>query len=211
MRQRVAFLRTLMAGRPVLLLDEPFASLDAGLRLTLREEVVAILRRAGSSALLVTHDQEEALSLADRVAVMRDGEVLQSGPPDEVYASPHSRWIAEFLGDAEILSGTASDGSVECELGRLHTIDATRGAVDVVVRPEALTLSTQNGNGAGVPARVIGRSFFGHDQIIELELTSGRTVRSRSSGIVSWHVGDDVRIRVEGAVATLAPIHSTEG
>ena len=97
-RQRVALARALATDPEVVLLDEPFASLDAGLRTTLREEVVAILRAAGASALLVTHDQQEALSLADTVALMRDGRVEQTGAPEDVYAAPATRWAAEFLG-----------------------------------------------------------------------------------------------------------------
>ena len=91
----------------MILLDEPFAALDAGLREALREEVAAILRAAGTSALLVTHDQAEALSLADAVAVLRDGRVEQTGSPEEVYERPRSRWVAEFLGEADVLPGTA--------------------------------------------------------------------------------------------------------
>ncbi len=204
-RQRVALARALAPRPDVVLLDEPFASLDAALRLTLREEVLSILRTAGQSALLVTHDQEEALSLADEVAVMRDGRVEQTGSPDEVYARPRSRWVAQFLGDAEILSGTARGGAVDCELGHLVTPDAREGEVDVVVRPEAIAIVPGASATAtdGVSARVVGRSFFGHDQIVVLELASGRVVRSRSSGLQTWRVGDDVRLRVDGPVATL--------
>ena len=111
-RQRVALARALAADPEVILLDEPFAALDAGLRETLREEVAAILRAAGASALLVTHDQAEALSLADEVAVLRDGRVVQTGSPEEVYDRPSSRWVAEFLGEADVLPGTAEAGTV---------------------------------------------------------------------------------------------------
>ena len=102
----------------MVLLDEPFAALDAGLRESLREEVAAILRAAGTSALLVTHDQAEALSLADTVAVLREGRVVQVGTPEEVYDRPASRWLAEFLGEADVLPGSAATASCECELGR---------------------------------------------------------------------------------------------
>jgi iron(III) transport system ATP-binding protein len=106
--QRVALARALATEPEVVLMDEPFASLDASLREALREEVVAILRAAGASALLVTHDQQEALSLADVVVVMRGGRVEQAGPPQEVYDHPANRWVAEFLGAAEVLPGTVA-------------------------------------------------------------------------------------------------------
>ena len=130
---------------------------------TLREEVAAILRAAGASALFVTHDQQEALSLADVVVVMRDGRVEQTGRPEEIYSRPTSRWIAEFLGDAKVLPGTAANGVVECELGSFPTERSFVGAVDVVVRPELLSISAGNGSagagGAGVPAvSSIGRT-----------------------------------------------------
>ena len=110
-RQRVALARALAPGPEVVLLDEPFAALDATLRTSLREEVASILRAAGTSALLVTHDQEEALSLADVVVVMRDGAVEQIGSPEALYDHPVSRWVAEFVGTAEVLAGEG-DGSV---------------------------------------------------------------------------------------------------
>jgi iron(III) transport system ATP-binding protein len=109
-RQRVALARALATDPEVVLLDEPFASLDAALRASLREEVMAILREAGASALLVTHDQQEALSLADVVVLMRGGRVQQAGAPEVVYRDPASRWVAEFLGAVDVLEGTARDG-----------------------------------------------------------------------------------------------------
>ena len=139
-RQRVALARALAADPEVILLDEPFAALDAGLRETLREEVAAILRAAGASALLVTHDQAEALSLADEVAVLRDGRVVQTGSPEEVYDRPSSRWVAEFLGEADVLPGTADGGTVECELGRFSAGRELSGAVQVVIRPESVAI-----------------------------------------------------------------------
>ena len=206
-RQRVALARALAPEPDVVLLDEPFASLDAGLRATLREEVAAILRKAGASALFVTHDQQEALSLADVVVVMRDGHVEQTGTPEDVYGAPTSRWIAEFLGDAKVLPGTAANGVVECELGSFPTERAFVGAVDVVVRPELLSISAANGSdgagGAGVPARVVDRSYFGHDQVVELQLRSGEHVRSRSVGTTRWQPGDEVRVAVSGPVSVI--------
>jgi iron(III) transport system ATP-binding protein len=201
-RQRVALARALAADPEVVLLDEPFASLDAGLREALREEVAEILRRAGTSALLVTHDQAEALSLAGTVAVMRDGRVEQVGTPEEIYERPSSRWLAEFLGEADVLPGTASGGVVECELGRFGAPGELAGSVMVVVRPESIAIGTA-GREPAAHAVVVARSFYGHDQLVHLELPSGLRLRSRRLGFPAWHPGDRVRVWVDGPVSTL--------
>ncbi|HEX5367460.1 MAG TPA: ABC transporter ATP-binding protein [Acidimicrobiales bacterium] len=213
-RQRVALARALATDPDVVLLDEPFASLDAGLRESLREEVVAILRAAGASALLVTHDQQEALSLADEVVVMRAGRVEQSGRPEHVYGHPTSRWAAEFLGAADVVPGTADGRFVECELGRLAADRPLRGPVEVVIRPESVAIGPAHppvaGEGPDVPdgavkATVVGRSYYGHDQLVRLELASGLRLRSRGPGTTPWHRGDEVRAWVTGPVSVLAP------
>jgi iron(III) transport system ATP-binding protein len=219
-RQRVALARALATDPEVVLLDEPFAALDAGLRESLREDVAGILRAAGASALLVTHDQQEALSLADRVVVLRDGRVEQDGTPEEVYDHPTSRWAAEFLGAADVLPGTADGETIDCELGHLPADRALRGDVEVVVRPEHLAISpahapTGDGEDAGladgrapapdgaVKARVVGRSYYGHDQLVRLELASGVRLRSRSTGTAPWCAGDEVLVWVAGPVSVL--------
>jgi iron(III) transport system ATP-binding protein len=204
-RQRVALARALAPEPAVVLLDEPFSSLDATLRAGLRREVEAILRAANATALLVTHDQEEALSLADRVAVMRDGRIQQDGTPEEVYGRPTDHWVTGFLGDAEILPGTVSGGAVECELGRFPVPAEMDGEVDVVIRPESVAL------GQGRAPRgdrshegvVVAREYYGHDQLVVVELPSGRRVRSRSIGFPIWHPGDHVRVWVDGPVNAL--------
>jgi iron(III) transport system ATP-binding protein len=203
-RQRVALARALAADPEVVLLDEPFASLDAGLREALREEVAGILRTAGTSALLVTHDQSEALSLAGTVAVMREGRVEQVGTPEEVYERPASRWLAEFLGEADVLPGTAGGGVVECELGRFGAPGELAGEVMVVVRPESVAIGTGVGREPHAEAVVVARSFYGHDQLVHLELPSGLRLRSRRLGFPAWHPGDRVRVWIDGPVSTLA-------
>ncbi|MGH4009873.1 MAG: ABC transporter ATP-binding protein, partial [Pseudonocardiaceae bacterium] len=206
-RQRIALARALAADPEVVLLDEPFAALDEGLRVNLREEVAAILRTAGASALLVTHNQQEALSLADVVAVMRDGRIEQAGSPEEVYSHPATRWVAEFLGDADVVPGTAADGVADCELGRFPADRALRGPVEIVLRPEGVTIGP-DGTGAAaagdtVEARVVGRSYFGHDQLVVLELASGLRLRTRIPGSAAWRPGDPVRVQVTGPVTVL--------
>ena len=177
-RQRVALARALAPEPEVVLLDEPFAALDASLRTSLREEVATILRDAGTSALFVTHDQEEALSLADVVVVMRDGAVEQIGSPEELYEHPASRWVAEFVGTAEVLSGEGDGTVVRYALGTVPANGAARGPVDVIVRPESLVLSAA-GPGAG-SGQVVHRVFYGHDEIVTVALDSGPIVRSRA-------------------------------
>jgi iron(III) transport system ATP-binding protein len=203
-RQRVALARALAPDPEVILLDEPFAALDAGLREALREEVASILRAAGASALLVTHDQAEALSLADAVAVLRAGRVEQSGSPEEVYERPASRWVAEFLGEADVLPGTADAGVVECELGRFSTGRDLDGAVQVVIRPESVAIGHSADRRDAAEAVVVERSFYGHDQLVHLELGSGLRLRSRRLGFPSWHPGDRVRVWLDGPVNALA-------
>jgi len=203
-RQRVALARALAADPEVILLDEPFAALDAGLRESLREEVAAILRAAGASALLVTHDQAEALSLADAVAVLRDGRVQQLGSPEEVYERPCSRWVAEFLGEADVLPGTAEAGMVHFELGRFSTGRELDGAVQVVIRPESVAIGHSAATRDAAEATVLERSFYGHDQLVHLELPSGLRLRSRRLGFPAWHPGDRVRVWLDGPVNALA-------
>ena len=127
-RQRIALARALASDPEVVLLDEPFAALDANLRESLRQEVRRILKEAGKSALLVTHDQAEALSLADTVAVMRGGHVLQVGTPEEIYERPRSRWLAEFLGETDVLPGRRVRRDRRVRARAVQRRSRTRGA-----------------------------------------------------------------------------------
>src|SRR5215207_1580448 len=203
-RQRVALARALAADPEVVLLDEPFSALDAGLRERLREEVAAILRASGTSTLLVTHDQSEALSLADTVVVLREGRVEQVGTPEEVYERPRTQWVAAFLGDADVVPGDARDGFAECELGRFAVAADLDGAVALAIRPESVAIGHRSPRDPGASAVVVGRSFYGHDQLVELELPSGRRLRSRRLGFPAWHAGDNVRVWIDGPVTALA-------
>ena len=203
-RQRVALARALAADPEVVLLDEPFAALEAGLREALREQVAEILRAAGASALLVTHDQAEALSLAGTLAVMREGRIQQVGTPEEVYDRPCDRWVAEFLGEADVLPGVARAGTVECELGRFGVARDLVGSVDVVIRPESVAIGHSGGREPNAEAVVVDRSFYGHDQLVHLELPSGLRLRSRRLGFPAWHAGDRVRVWVDGPVTAVA-------
>lgn len=200
-QQRVALARALAPRPELVLLDEPFSSLDAALRVRLRTDVQVILKEAGVTAILVTHDQEEALSMADRVAMMWDGRILQVARPDELYLRPASRRVAEFVGDAQFLPGTQSGRTVDCSLGRLPAVAAGDGPVDIMVRPEILRL-TPLSEARGIPASVRSRFFFGHDQLLDCILPDGTLVRARTNAYSGFQPGDDVRIAVRGAVLT---------
>ena len=204
-QQRVALARALVTEPKIVLLDEPFSNLDAGLRELVREEAREILDAQGVTAVFVTHDQEEALSVADVVAVVNEGRIEQAGTPEEVYSRPASRWVASFLGEIEVLPGTAANGTVACELGELPNRDGLAGEVDVLIRPESLAVGTvEPDRGTSRAATVVSRTFYGHDQMLELRLPSGRTVRARRLGFPAWHPGDRVRVWIDGPADVLA-------
>jgi iron(III) transport system ATP-binding protein len=204
-QQRVALARALVAEPRAVLLDEPFSNLDAGLREKVRREAREILEAQGVTSVFVTHDQEEALSIADVVAVVNEGRVEQVGTPEEVYSRPSTRWVAGFLGEIEVLSGTAANGTVSCELGQLPNRNGLRGEVDVLIRPESLAVGTVDApDRRSQEATVVSRNFYGHDQLLELRLPSGRTVRARRLGFPAWHPGDRVRVWIDGPVDVLA-------
>ncbi len=204
-QQRVALARALAPDPDLVLLDEPFSNLDASLRERLRADVRRILADAGVTSLFVTHDQEEALSLADRVAMMNEGRIEQIGTPEEVYSSPATHWVAGFLGDIDILPGRVADGRVSCELGDFHTASEIEGEVDVLLRPEAVAVDAGRPatNAPTLKGRITGRTFYGHDQLLDVELPSGTVVRSRRLSWPAWHPGDSVQVWLDGPANVL--------
>lgn len=145
-QQRVALARSLVLKPKILLLDEPFSSLDALLRVRLREELKEIQRRVKITAIFVTHDQEEALTLADRIAIMNKGNVEQVGAPPDVYARPRTLFVADFVGAMNLITGTAEHGVIRIGTRRLKTASGLQaGAVNIAIRPEDF-LVTDNGN-----------------------------------------------------------------
>ncbi|ODR11534.1 hypothetical protein BHQ15_02070 [Mycolicibacillus koreensis] len=209
-QQRVALARALAPGPAVLLLDEPFSALDAALRVGLREEVRDLLRSIGATAVLVTHDQDEALSLADQVAIMRDGTVVQAGTPAGVYAQPADPETAAFLGDSMELnvrwrpSSEAGRVDVDCPLGALRVAasaihppvgspvgEGPEGtSARLVLRPEQLMLA-----GRGAPGTVLTASFFGRDGLVRVALADGTRLLVRLDGRAMPVVGERVRVR----------------
>jgi len=162
----------------VLLLDEPFSNLDTQLRHRVREQMAAQLRASGITTVLVTHDQAEALHLADEVVVMFEGRVAQMAPPRVLYDQPASPRVARFVGEANILPGRQEGFEVHCELGTLRAAVERSGPVDILLRPEALIVRPQK-NGAGT---VTQADYFGHDQTLHIAMDSGTKLRCSMPG-----------------------------
>ncbi|MPZ26420.1 MAG: ATP-binding cassette domain-containing protein [Micromonosporaceae bacterium] len=201
-QQRVAVARALAPRPRLVLLDEPFNGLDAGLRVEVRRDVRAALRADGATAVLVTHDQGEALSVADQVAVMRAGRILQCAPPAQVYRSPADSWVANFVGEAVLLPAQIQDGFATTPLGTLTVPPAgPSGTALVLVRPEQLEVLPSPADGT-VPATITGQDFFGHDALLALDLDGGTRVSARLFDVVShpFEVGTRVGLRVRGPV-----------
>ncbi len=200
-QQRVALARALAPKPKLVLLDEPFDALDAGLRTQVRAEVRAVLRESGATALLVTHDQEEALSLADVVAVMRDGAIVQAADPQTLYRDPVDAQLAGFLGDAVLLDCELLDGHADTPLGRLAIRGAIPGAparASLMLRPEQI-LCREPRDGAP-HGRVLATQFFGHDATARVSLDDPRCpeILARAAGHSLPSVGDEVSLSVEG-------------
>lgn len=195
-QQRVALARALAPEPDVVLLDEPFSNLDAPKREQMRRELRRIIRTAGVTAVFVTHDQAEALAIADVVAVMRDGRVVQSGTPDEVYGAPVSPWIARFLGDAVIFDGVASHGAVVTPIGAVDADLADGTHAQVMIRPEWVhPTPSETGHG-----KVIDREFYGHDQRVEIRMRGGASIEALVPGRVPMRIGDTVDVEITDSI-----------
>jgi iron(III) transport system ATP-binding protein len=191
-RQRVALARALAPEPSLVLLDEPFTALDASLRGRLRRDVVDILRRAGATGVLVTHDQEEALGVADRVAIMREGRIVQCGPPTELYWSPADAWTARFLGDVNLLPAELDDAGAATCLGRfaIPGLRCTPCHCKVGVRPEQLLLDAADGGDAVVTSR----EFRGHDVLYEVRHATAGTLLVQLPSVELFELGQQVRV-----------------
>jgi iron(III) transport system ATP-binding protein len=198
-QQRVAVARALAPRPPLVLLDEPFSALDAALRAELRRDVRAALRADGATAVLVTHDQGEALSMADQVAVMHGGRIVQSGTPSDVYRTPADPWVAGFVGEAVLIPAMAERDRVRTPLGELSLVGPADGTVTVFLRPEQLVLLPADTPDT-VAATVLRRDFHGHDALLLLVLDGGRTVTARvfDPAEAALVAGDRVAVRVRG-------------
>lgn len=207
-QQRVALARALAPNPSLVLLDEPFSSLDATLRSAVRMEVTHILRRAGTTTVIVTHDQDEALSMADQVAVLRHGQVAQAGPPRYVYDRPLDADLARFVGEANLLPGTIRSGRAHTVLGPLPLIDgpamhAEGTTVVVLIRPEQIHVGAgQTGETTGT---VTGHDYHGHDALVTIDTsqhngTPGPAISIRCVGSDALTPGATVALRAAGPV-----------
>ncbi|MEX2211282.1 MAG: ABC transporter ATP-binding protein [Gaiellaceae bacterium] len=175
-QQRVALARALAPAPAIVLLDEPWSNIDPLRRASMRDELAAILRSIGVTVLLVTHDREEAFSVADRIAVMRDGRIVQAAPPEELYSAPADRWTAGFVGAGNFLPGLIDGDLVETLLGRFPVVGRNGSSrVDVLIRPELLELRPDPEGSA----EVVGREFRGHDVFYRVRLADGTVVVSQ--------------------------------
>ena len=200
-KQRVALARSLAPEPEVLLLDEPFSNLDVRLRVEMREEVRRILKQAGVTAVSVTHDQEEALSISDRVAVMNDGNIEQVGRPESVFERPESKFVASFLGRASFLEGELRDGKVDTGIGRFDAVTLEGydtvydGApVDVLVRPDDLRATPASPELAdGV---VTSRQYVGPSFVYRVELDSGEAVHCLHNHVEEFDLDEPVSLEL---------------
>jgi iron(III) transport system ATP-binding protein len=203
-QRRVALARALAPRPALVLLDEPFSGLDAALRGETRAAVLDALAATGSTAVLVTHDQGEALSTGREVAVLRDGSLVQTAAPETLYRTPADLDLARFLGDAVVVTGEASGGTVVCPFGALRVRgQALGGPVAVMIRPEQIRVDRTAADG-GVAARVVRQSFYGAETVLQLELADGSAthVTARTFDADGAEPGAEVRLSVDGPVAT---------
>ena len=197
-QQRVALARALAPAPRIVLLDEPWSNLDPQLRDEVRREVASVLRPLDVTTILVTHDREEAFTLADRIALMREGTIVQAGTPEELYFSPATRWAAEFVGAGNLLPGHVDDRGIHTPLGSVPG-NGRAGDVQVLVRPELLALEP-DAEGRG---EVVAREFRGHDVFYRVRFDGLELVAQRPSN-ESVPLGARVSVRLhEGPVAVL--------
>ena len=201
-QQRVALARSLAPEPSVILLDEPFSNLDVRLREQMREEVRAILKEAGVTAVSVTHDQEEALSISDRVAVMHEGDVEQAGTPEKVFQHPESRFVASFLGQASFLAGEFAQGAVETALGEFPasmveglTTAYENAEIDLLVRPDDLRATPVEAEGGG-NGEVIYRQYMGPSFVYRVRLDSGDVVHCQHNHVTDFELGQRVNVEL---------------
>jgi iron(III) transport system ATP-binding protein len=195
-QQRVAVARALAPAPALMLLDEPFSNLDADLRAQMRDEVEKVLRTTGTTAIFVTHDQEEAFTLADRVGVLNRGRIEQIAAPEDVYHHPATRFVAEFVGAADFLPGEVTSAGIVTEIGVFDNLDRLEpGArVQVMVRPDDITFVPQ-WDGAGILTR---RYFRGSETLYCIRLPSGDRVHSSQPSSATFSTG--MRVRPEAHI-----------
>ncbi len=201
-QQRVALARSLAPNPSILLLDEPFSNLDVDLRVEMREEVRDILKEAGVTAVSVTHDQEEAMSISDRVAVMSNGKIKQVGTPEEVFQQPESRFVAGFLGHASFVSGRVKADCVETGVGCISlnriqglTDDYQGSTIDIMVRPD--DIRARPATPADANGEIIHRRYLGPTVLYRVEIDTGDVVGCMHNHADKVSLDDPVHVRLD--------------
>ena len=193
-QQRVALARALARKPQIILLDEPFSNLDAALRNSTRQEIKRILKELKTTTILVTHDQEEAMTFADRLAVMRLGKLEQVAPPEEVYLYPQTAFVANFLGTTNLIQGIADNNFAQTSIGTLPLKGNTHGNVLLSVRPENLAFDKLQ----GVPVKITSREFKGHDLTYTCETTQGTKLTVQTTPQCLLQVGESTNLVNKG-------------
>ncbi|WP_347265757.1 ABC transporter ATP-binding protein [Paracoccus sp. (in: a-proteobacteria)] len=198
-QQRVALARALAPRPAILLMDEPFSNLDQGLREKVRRETVATLRELGATAIIVTHDPQEALAVGDLIVLMRAGRIEQTGTPFEIYDNPRSLYAAEFMGPCNRLTGVWSNGALDTAIGSFPgDLDLPEGALALAcIRPQALSLSP---DGQGIPARILAKTFIGESEQIDILVHPlGEPLRMHSHFRIPMTIGERAGLQLNGA------------
>jgi len=192
-KQRVALARTLAHQPDFVLLDEPLSNLDAALKDMLRWDIRNALKNAGVPAIWVTHDQEEALSVGDRVGVLKGGQIQQIDTPEKCFSTPENRFVARFLGEASFIKGTLNNGQALTDIGNVpaHGVECAQGNVDVLLRPDDVLLVQSS---IGNNGEVIWVRFEGGSRLCAIKLACGTVVTSRVSHELVVHPGDNVHV-----------------
>jgi iron(III) transport system ATP-binding protein len=192
-QQRVALARALAPRPRAILLDEPFSNLDTSLRVQVRSEVHRLLADLGITTIFVTHDQDEAFVLGDRVAVMNGGVIEQVGTPAELYRTPASRWVADFVGEANFVPGNARGAHADTAFGAVELAHPMQGPLDVLIRPEDLRVVS----GGDLEVELV--EYYGHDHVVLLADADGRLLRARGMGAPHVERGQRVSVRCDGS------------
>ncbi|MFB6282641.1 MAG: ABC transporter ATP-binding protein [Halobacteria archaeon] len=201
-KQRVALARSLAPEPELLLLDEPFSNLDVSLRKQMREEVRRILKEADVTAVSVTHDQEEALSISDRIAVMKNGYIEQVGTPEEVFQHPENRYVADFLGNASFIEGVVREGCVDTSIGEIDnekveglTEEYLGNRIEVLVRPDDVA-AVPVGFEEEPDGEVVYRQYDGPSFVYRVDLKDGGVVHCMHNHVDDFGMGTDVNIEL---------------
>ncbi len=197
-QQRVALARALAPNPRIILMDEPFSGLDVVLRNRVRDDTLSLLKETGTTVLLVTHDPEEAMRMADQIVLMRDGKIEQQGTPADLYSRPVSEFVASFLGDVNRVKAVVRKSEIETELGNIAipNPEVSEGECEILVRPEAIRLGKVNGS-EDPTAVVLQSRNLGPFILIDLELPSGRKVTARAASILQPEDGETCSIALD--------------